>query len=324
MRSAAKGSPFATKDREEPKRADPTRRASRPQPAGWRHAAVTCARYPWAAGGNAPAYLCRNCSVRVLHHWRFRRASAPRPEPLFLLRFQADALPPRTSSAGCGIAYNLATRIFHARESCLFAMRAKLWRPFDQACGQRQADERQGPFFLAVERAKSRAKALLGTLGDIAMRHPRLSSTHIVAAALVLAGVLAPMSVFAQAQPPAQAPAPVLGPYKPVPITLPAGGNAPGFAAVRTHPGVLARKKDSAALARLVAANFFWVPEQKDIADKQKSGIDNLAKALSLDGTDGFGWEALAAYAAETTVMADPQRKGVFCAPADPIFDEKA
>ena len=75
---------------------------------------------------------------------------------------------------------------------------------------------------------------------------------------------------------------------------------------------------------RLVAANFFWVPEDKDIADKQKSGIDNLAKALSLDGTDGFGWEALAAYAAETTVMADPQRKGVFCAPAEPVFDEKA
>ena len=73
-----------------------------------------------------------------------------------------------------------------------------------------------------------------------------------------------------------------------------------------------------------MAANFFWVPEEKDIADKQKSGIDNLAKALSLDGTDGFGWEALAAYAAETTVMADPQRKGVFCAPAEPVFDERA
>src|SRR5439155_18041924 len=31
-----------------------------------------------------------------------------------------------------------------------------------------------------------------------------------------------------------------------------------------------------------------------------------------------------AAYAAEATVMADPQRKGVFCAPAEPVFDEKA
>jgi len=89
------------------------------------------------------------------------------------------------------------------------------------------------------------------------MRHPRLSSIHVVAAALVIAGVFAPTSSFAQAQPPAQtpapapAPAPPLGPYKPVAITL-------------------------------------------------------------------------AAYAAETTVMADPQRKGVFCAPAEPVFDERA
>jgi hypothetical protein len=164
------------------------------------------------------------------------------------------------------------------------------------------------------------------------MRHPRLSSTHLVAAALAIAGVLAPMSVFAQAQPPAQtptqapaqAPAPALGPYKPVAITLPAGVNDPSFEAFRKQLTEIASKKDRAALARLVAANFFWVPEDKDIADKQKSGIDNLAKALSLDGTDAFGWEALAAYAAETTVMADPQRKGVFCAPAEPVFDEKA
>ena len=146
------------------------------------------------------------------------------------------------------------------------------------------------------------------------MRHPRLSSTHFVAAAVVIAGVLAPMAVFGQAQPlaqaPAQAPAPVLGPYKPVPITLPSGVNDASFDTFRKQLGEIANKKDRAALARLVAANFFWVPEDKDIADKQKSGIDNLAKALSLDGTDGFGWEALAAYAAETTVMADPQRKG--------------
>ena len=144
------------------------------------------------------------------------------------------------------------------------------------------------------------------------MRHPRLSSIHLVVAALVIAGVFAPTSSFAQAQPPAQtpapapAPAPPLGPYKPVAITLPPSVNDPSFDAFRKQLGEIANSKDRAALARLVAANFFWVPEEKDIADKQRSGIDNLAKALSLDGTDGFGWEALAAYAAESTVMADP------------------
>src|SRR5262249_57051943 len=43
---------------------------------------------------NAPHIFAVNCSVRVPHHWRFPRAFAPRPEPLFLLRFQADASPP--------------------------------------------------------------------------------------------------------------------------------------------------------------------------------------------------------------------------------------
>lgn len=159
------------------------------------------------------------------------------------------------------------------------------------------------------------------------MRHPRLSCTYVVAAALAIAGALAPMPVMAQAQPPSQTPAqpePKLEPYKPVPITLPPALNDPSFEAFRKQLAEIAKNKDRAALARLVAQNFFWVPEEKDIADKQKSGIDNLGKALSLDGADGFGWEALAAYAAETTVMADPQRKGVYCAPAEPSFDERA
>src|SRR5262249_62275742 len=100
--------------------------------------------------------------------------------------------------------------------------------------------------------------------------------------------------------------------------------NDPSFEAFRKQLAEIANSKDRAALARLVAANFFWGPEEKDIADKQKSGIDNLAKALSLDGTDGFGWGALAAYAAETTVMADPQPKGGVCAPAEPRLREEA
>jgi hypothetical protein len=168
-------------------------------------------------------------------------------------------------------------------------------------------------------------------MGDLVMRHPRLSSTHIVAAALVIAGTLAPMAVMAQAQPPAQAPPqaqtlpePKLGPYKPVPITLPPGLNDPSFEGFRKQLAEIAKNKDRAALARLVASNFFWVPEDKDIADKQKSAIDNLSKALGLDGPDGFGWEAIGAYANEASVMADPQRKGVFCAPAEPSFDDRA
>src|SRR5204863_7414488 len=67
-----------------------------------------------------------------------------------------------------------------------------------------------------------------------------------------------------------------------------------------------------------------WIPEDKDLADKKKSAIDNLTKALNLNDKDGFGWEALGAYAAEASAGADTQRQGVFCAPAEPAFDEKA
>jgi hypothetical protein len=168
------------------------------------------------------------------------------------------------------------------------------------------------------------------------MRPPRLSSTpFVVATVLTIAGALAPIAasahqLVAQAQKPTQAPAavppsaPAPGPYKPVAITLPPALNDPSFGAFRKQLAEIAQKKDRAALAKLVAPNFFWIPEDTDIADKKKSAIENLAKALSLEGADAIGWEALGAYAAEATAMADPQRNGVFCAPAEPAFDEKA
>jgi hypothetical protein len=160
------------------------------------------------------------------------------------------------------------------------------------------------------------------------MRHLRLPSIHLVAATLVITGVLAPVSLLAQGQPPAHPPgqaAPVPpGPYKPVTIKMPAPLNDPSFDAFRKELAQVAEKKDRAGLAKLVAARFFWVPEEKDLADKSKPPIENLAKALSLDGADAFGWEALATYAADGTTMPDPQRRGVICAPAEPEFDEKA
>ncbi len=155
------------------------------------------------------------------------------------------------------------------------------------------------------------------------MRHSRLRSTMFVAA-LVLAGALAPGSGFAQTDPPAQPPSAALGPYKPVPITLPAALNDPSFDTFRKQLAEIAQKKDRVALAQLVAASFFWVPENTDLADKKLPAIDNVAKALGLDGADAIGWDSLAAYAAEASTMADPQRSGVFCSPAEAAFDDKA
>ena len=56
----------------------------------------------------------------------------------------------------------------------------------------------------------------------------------------------------------------------------------------------------------------------------RKPGIDNLAAAIDLDGTEGSGWEILTAAANEATLEPVPDRKGMMCSPAAPTFDEKA
>ncbi len=120
---------------------------------------------------------------------------------------------------------------------------------------------------------------------------------------------------------PAQAPP---APYQPVSISAPPAMNDPAFEAFRKQLGEAARRKDRAALARLVVAkDFFWLSEKGDHADKKRSGVDNLARALGLNAKDGMGWEALAGYAADPTGMPIPGKKDTFCAPADPVFDIK-
>jgi hypothetical protein len=161
------------------------------------------------------------------------------------------------------------------------------------------------------------------------MRHPRLIPSIIVATALGTGGALAPSSVSAQApvqpQAPAQAPATAKpGPYKRVAVKLPPPIRDASFDAFRTQLAGVAERKDRAALARLVAANFFWIAEDADIADKNKPAIDNLAKAMGLEGSDALGWELVADIAAESSAMPHPERPGVICSPALPAYDEQA
>jgi hypothetical protein len=154
------------------------------------------------------------------------------------------------------------------------------------------------------------------------MRNPRLFSNTFIASAFVVIGALAAVSVSAQApgqQPP---PAPVK-PYKAVKTKAPAPRTEASFTAFRRQLAGIAQKKDRPALAKLIAANFFWMPNDKDIADKTKPGIDNLAKALGLDGENGYGWFTLAFLSAETSAAPDPQHQGVVCGPAAPTYSEK-
>ena len=59
-----------------------------------------------------------------------------------------------------------------------------------------------------------------------------------------------------------------------------------------SRSGDIAKRKDRAtALARLIVAQgFFWEGEKGGRADKRKPGIDNLARAIGLNGQDGSGW----------------------------------
>jgi hypothetical protein len=127
-----------------------------------------------------------------------------------------------------------------------------------------------------------------------------------------------------QQQRPQQPAAAAAKPYQPVAISAPAPVNDPSFEAFRKQLGAVAERKDRRALAGLVARTFFWIGETGDKADKKKPGIDNLARAIGLDGREGVGWDRLLDYSAEPTGTASPDLKDTICAPAEPNFDGQA
>lgn len=168
------------------------------------------------------------------------------------------------------------------------------------------------------------------------MRYPLNAASMILAAVMAVTAVMV-MPELGHAQKPPQPPQvplppggfkqppmPQIKPYKPLAIKLAASFDDPSFAAFRKQLGDIAQKKDRAALAKLVVAQgFFWM-QDKDLADKRKSGIANLAGAIALDAKDGAGWGLLEGYANEPTAAALPEHPGVVCAPADPEVDQKA
>jgi len=147
--------------------------------------------------------------------------------------------------------------------------------------------------------------------GSNAMRAIRLLCA---CAALLMAG-----SAAAQNRVPPPTPA---IPYKPVMITPPKPMTDESFEAMRKQLGEAAQRKDRAAMAGLVIAQgFFWQRENRNAADKRKSGFDNLSAALGLNNKEGAGWEILSGYAEDPTVSPSPAHNGALCAPAEPAFD---
>jgi hypothetical protein len=157
------------------------------------------------------------------------------------------------------------------------------------------------------------------------MHRPFIAAAVTIAALMSLAGSgFAQQPQLPQLRPPPPPAAAPVKPYRPVAVTPPAPFNDPSFVAFRKQLGDVAAHKDRAALAKLVVAqNFFWL-QDKNLADKRKSGVDNLAKAINLDGKDGSGWDTLAGYADEPSAAESSEQKGAFCAPADPGIDPNA
>jgi len=155
-------------------------------------------------------------------------------------------------------------------------------------------------------------------------------NARLLATTLIIAAAAMYFSEPARAQQPQQLPqlkpppaAPVK-PYQPVKVSPPVPYNEPSFVAFREQLAQIAEHKDRAALAKLVVAQgFFWM-QDKDLADKRKPGIANLASAIDLDAKDGSGWEGLAGFAHEATAAPLPEHAGVVCAPAEPNIDAKA
>jgi hypothetical protein len=163
------------------------------------------------------------------------------------------------------------------------------------------------------------------------MRYILIASTIVVTA--VAASFAASEIVFAQGQsqqvplPPGgfkPPPAPPIKPYQPIAVTLPKPYPDPSLAAFRKQLADVVARKDRAALAKLVVAQgFFWM-QDKDLADKRKSGIANLATAIDLDAKDGSGWELLNGYANDPTAEPLQDHPNVICGPAEPGIDSKA
>jgi hypothetical protein len=113
-------------------------------------------------------------------------------------------------------------------------------------------------------------------------------------------------------------------PYTAVAITLPPSSADPGFAAFRQRLAGVATTRIYSELTSLVAQDFFWGRDFAGRFDPRRSAVDNLAAAIRLEHAGGSGWQALAAFAADSTAEPLVSRPGVVCAPAPPLYDAVA
>ncbi len=156
------------------------------------------------------------------------------------------------------------------------------------------------------------------------MGRSRSKALSIAIGFCAASAMLVAVAVAQQQAPQKPRPQAPIKPYQTVATTLPTTVNDATFDTFRRQLGEIAVKKDKAGLARLVAAQgFFWRGEKGEKADKNKSGMDNLAAAVQLNDKDDTGWDQLASYAYDPTAAPIASIKDVICSPADPVFNDR-
>ena len=111
--------------------------------------------------------------------------------------------------------------------------------------------------------------------------------------------------------------------YRAVAVAFPKRSNDPALTVFRARLSEIAARKDAETLRKHVARDFFWERDFGGGFDKKKSAFINFATALDLDAADGTGWRLLGAFADQLTGPHE-KKKGVFCGPPAPKYDEKA
>jgi hypothetical protein len=111
--------------------------------------------------------------------------------------------------------------------------------------------------------------------------------------------------------------------YPLVAVAIPKEPNDPSLTVFRATLADIARKKDSDALIKLVAKEFFWDRDFGGGFEKKKSPFINFATALNLAAADDSGWRLLAAFA-EQIPGPHEKKRGVFCGPPEAKYSDKA
>src|SRR5262249_54489659 len=119
-------------------------------------------------------------------------------------------------------------------------------------------------------------------------------------------------------------PQPAQKPYKMVAVTIATAPREASFDALRKELVDIAKRRDRAARPQLGSARaFFGERDFSGSFEARRPSIDTPAAALAREADDGGGWDALAGFAAETSVGPLPGRPGVVCPPAIPQFDDE-